>query len=373
MVSSGRVSLLCWVVLGTVATSTRAELLADEEPTSPRDRAAAIVAELAENRPDRILVIGLLDHGQSEFFATGQVSENVAADERTIFEIGSISKTFTGTALASMHREGTLRLDRTVGEFVPPPTKLDPSVAVITMEQLATHTSGLPRIARSRMAKAFFSVTPYGGSRETLDWDLSLLTVEPSEHPSYSNLGVGLLGDIMSRVEEKPFAEIVRERVAEPLGMNDTVVTLTGGQETRFAPGFIGRSRAKPWSDMGTAVSAGGLRSTAADLLIYAAAVIDAPDGPLGETLLDSIRPRVAYDDGERQVGLCWHSFRDESAEDDSMPSIVFHNGATYSHGAALFIDRAERRAVVVLLNALKDRKLPDPTGIGLKLIGRTE
>lgn len=337
----------------------------------PSSSAKAIAETFATEHPDRILVIGVLEDGQRTFFAKGKMPAGQPnADQHTLFEIGSISKTFVGTALASLVQDGVLKYDQTVREFVPDRVKLNPSVGAITLKQLATHTSGLPRVARSRILKSIFTMTPYGGSRDTLNFDLSLLTVEPTEHPNYSNMGVGLLGDILSRVEGKPLEQVIRERVTKPLDLKDTVVTLSDEQKTRFAPGFFGQSEAKPWSKMGTGTGAGGIRSTADELLIYAEAVVTSPRGEVGPSLADAIRPRVRYDGRNWAIGLCWHSVVDDG-DLDERPAVAFHNGSTYSHVSALVIEPAAKRAVVVLINGTQDKSLPAPLYTALALLGR--
>lgn len=346
--------------------------LANDEPQpalTPLETADELVNDFATDHPEYVLVIGLLENGQREFRAAGMLSERAPADQHTIFEIGSISKTFTATAMAAMIEEGKLTADQTVGEFIPETVKLNDSVANITLEQLATHTSGLPRIARTTFAKALFTTTPYGGSRDRLHFDLSILSVKPTEHPAYSNLGVGLLGDILARVDDTSYETVIRNRITSPLNMPDTVENLSDEQQKRFVVGHFGNSIAKPWSNMGTAAGAGGLRSTANDMLTYAAAVLEAPAGPLGPAIANAVRPRVRYEDNARDIGLCWHSERPEAEEPEDFPTILFHSGATYSHMTALYIDRANQRAAVVLLNAIGVKGLTNPTPIARQVL----
>lgn len=315
--------------------------------------------DFAEEHPDRMLVIGLMERGERRLFVAGHMPDGSPPDEHTLFEIGSITKTFTGLTLASLVNDGTLRLDQTVREFVPKKTELDESISGITLEQLATHTSGLPRIAPTTFLKGLISTRPYGGSRATLNWNLSVLPpVSPSEHPSYSNLGVGLLGDIISRVEKKPFEDVVRERITGRLRLNDTVAKLSDDQSARLAPGFLGKSPQKPWSNMGTGVAAGGFRSTVHDLLSYAEAIIEPPDEHFAAALDLALQPRVRYEDEDApHVGLCWHM----ESEEDSVPKLVWHTGGTFGHLTALYIIPKESLAVVVLLNGTRNPNLPRP------------
>lgn len=362
----------CIAVLLLVATSFAGNAFGQQQgsPLSMADRAAKAVSAFAENHPDRTLVVGVLENGRRSYAATGESRAGRSADEHTLFEIGSISKTFAAIAMASMIEEGRISADQTVREFVPDEVILKDSVGAITLEQLATHTSGLPRVARTRVLKSIFSTTPYGGSRETLHFDLSLLNVEPSMHPAYSNLGVGLLGDILASVSDTDFESVCKTRITKPLGMADTVVDLSDEQSKRFAVGYFGRSVAKPWSNMGTAVAAGGIRSTASDLLTYAEAVIAAPDaGPLGGAIANAVRPRVRYRGMPWDVGLCWHSRREDVEEKRDFPLIVFHDGATYSHMSALMVNTDGKRAVVVFSNSLNVTRMPNPRDVAKQIL----
>lgn len=348
-------------------------VIADEPSLAEmRDVAQVAVDRFAKIHPDRSLIVGVLAGGERAFVAAGVARGDRKTDEHTLFEIGSVSKTFTGLTLADMIEQGQISADDTIRKFIPETVALKPSVAAISLEQLATHTSGLPRIAGTTFVKALFSTTPYGGSRERLHFDLSLLDVQPTKHPEYSNLGVGLLGDILSRVEDTDYETLIKRRITGPLQMDDTVENLSEDQQARFAVGYFGSSEAKPWSKMGTAVGAGGLRSTADDLLTYAAAIVD-DDCPLREPIRLALRPRVEYESNQWNVGLCWHSIRQKDLKEDAVPRIVFHTGATYSHTSALYIDTENRRAAVVLLNTLRLKKAPSPAALARKVLMLSE
>jgi len=201
---------------------------------------------------------------------------------QALFEIGSISKVFTGLLLAQAVERGELRLDDNLGGLLQGQARLSDSVAAITLKQLVTHSSCLPRMPANFAGDAA-PENPY----PNYGWDKMLaalvalkLSAAPPCEAVYSNLGVALLGELLSQRHRKPWDELVRERITEPLGMKDTVRNL-GDKAGRLAVPYSGSKAASPW-EMQAFAGAGGLRSTAADMLILGRAVLAGKAGPLG-------------------------------------------------------------------------------------------
>ena len=222
------------------------------------------------------------------------------SDASPLFEIGSISKVFTGLLLAQAVERGDLALGDRLGDLLAGKVAFSsPAVASITLRQLVTHSSCLPRLP------ADFQV---GSARENpyRDYDrprmwAALAALQLAKPPPceavYSNLGFGVLGEVLSERYGRPWSELVRERITAPLGMNDTVQHL-GGQAPRLATGYDGRQPTMPW-DMQAFAGAGGLRSTAADLVLFSRAVLAGKDGPLGPAAERLLTPLGRIDTGE--------------------------------------------------------------------------
>jgi CubicO group peptidase (beta-lactamase class C family) len=219
-----------------------------------------------------------------------------------IFEIGSISKVFTGLLLAQAVIEKKLTLDMTLRKLMgPTQTFADNKVAGITLLQLATHTSGLPRVPDEVLAAAD-PADPYARyDRTQLNATMARVKLaHAAPFPlSYSNLGVGLLGDLLSRLYGKPWEELVQERITKPLRMKDTGVALNAEQQKRLVPPYAGAEAAKPWHFSALA-GAGALRSTAADMLVFGRALARPDGSPLKEAIRLMEQPRM---DGTS--GLC--------------------------------------------------------------------
>jgi D-alanyl-D-alanine-carboxypeptidase/D-alanyl-D-alanine-endopeptidase len=200
-----------------------------------------------------------------------------------MFEIGSVSKVFTGLLLAQAVEKGELSLDDKLGVLLKDqvPT-MQGYVASITLRQLVTHTSCLPRTVAPRAPFPVIAREIRTMTREQL-WAAMLPMRIASAPPCagvYSNLGFALLGEIISLRYGKPWDQLVAERITQPLGMKDTLVQL-GDMRERMAAPFDGEDDAPFW-DMAAYQGAGGVRSTAADMIIFARAIGAGRAGPLG-------------------------------------------------------------------------------------------
>lgn len=203
------------------------------------------------------------------------------ADGETIYQIGSITKTFTGAVLARLVAEERVDLGDAVSsywseqEILP----LDPEERAITLQQLATHTAGLPRYPDN--LERVDGDPILGFSREQLDAGLRLVEITaPLPHPqNYSNFGYGVLGEALASSQGTTFPALLEAELAGPLGLADTGFQLSSEQNTRLATPYrdddITR-RTSPW-EMGALAGAGGLFSTPNDLARFASWQLGSP------------------------------------------------------------------------------------------------
>jgi CubicO group peptidase (beta-lactamase class C family) len=218
----------------------------------------------------------------------------LAADgPQTLFEIGSISKVFTGLLLAQAVERGELALDDNLGRLLA--GKLNfaaPQVAGITLRQLVTHSACLPRqFGGVRSGRALVDQFRKTDRIDLMDaLARQQLVATPPCAARYSNYGMALVGELLSEFYGKPWAELVAERITGPLAMRDTMLHL-GPQAAQLAPAFSGSSVAAPWL-MDAFAGAGGLRSSARDMVLFGRAILQGRSGPLGpaaERLLTSL------------------------------------------------------------------------------------
>jgi CubicO group peptidase (beta-lactamase class C family) len=265
-----------------------------------------------------------------------------AGDPTALYEIGSISKVFTGVLLAQAVERGDLSLDDTLGRLLAGKvTFTSDAVAAVTLRQLITHTSCMPRLPADFHAGGADMADPYRGYDRARLWKaLAAMRFEsaPPCTASYSNLGVGLVGELLSERYGQPWDVLVRERITGPLGMRDTVVAL-GDKAPRFVPGFAGNKPTPPW-EMAAFVGAGGLRSTAADMLLFGRALLAGRSGPLGAAAERVVTPLARFD-GDIGYALF--------VRGPAHKRTFTHNGGTGGYRSQLLLAADTGEVVIVL------------------------
>lgn len=335
------------------------------EPSALRPEIDELAAQIlaADEAPG--LVIGIETPQGREFFAYGRVrdGQDVAPDEHTLFEIGSITKTFTALALADMAARGEVSLAQPVEELLPPDVKVPRrGEGPITLEHLATHSSGLPRMP-SNFAPAN-PLDPYADY--TQDRLYAYLTKRAERKGksdpswSYSNLGMGLLGHALARKAGTTYEQLVAERICQPLGLDETTITLDDEQQPRFAQGHNSDGAPTSAWALGSLEGAGALRASADDLLDYLAAHVQLRETPLATPIAEVERPRLRIDQ-RQQSGLAWLL---------SDQGLVSHNGQTGGYHASAIGSPSERVAVVVLANQASGQIDPLADRIALLAMG---
>jgi D-alanyl-D-alanine-carboxypeptidase/D-alanyl-D-alanine-endopeptidase len=329
--------------------------------TAQAQRSAVISADsLQRIVDDRVragrtpgLIVGIINgDGTRAVAASGFARPDVRVTDQTLFEIGSITKAFTGVLLAEMVGRGEVRYDQPVAELLPPGTKVPArSGRLITLVDLATQTSGLPRLP-DNMRQAD-PENPYADYTVAQMYDFlgrHELRRDPGATYEYSNLGVGLLGHALALRAGKSYETLLRERVLVPLGMNSTAIALSPAQQARVSQGHTADGDVTPLWDLPTLAGAGALRSSMQDMLRFLAANIQPPDSPLGRAIAASHDHRFRSN-AAISLGLNWHRlfFRNDT--------IVFHNGGTGGFRTMLAWNTATRAGAVLLGNASNDNE----------------
>jgi len=296
------------------------------------------------------IVVGVIDSTGRRTISYGKfdTGDNRAVDGNTIFEIGSVTKVFTSLLLADMVQRGEVALTDSVAKYLPAGVKMpERNGRQITLEDLATHTSGLPRLPTNLSPKD--AANPYADySVEQLYQFLSgyQLTRDIGSQYEYSNLGGGLLGHVLARRAGMDYEKFVRSRICEPLGMPSTGITLSDEMKTRFAVGHdAAMQRVAPW-DLPTLAGAGALRSTVNDMLTFVGANLGYVKSPLAPAMAAMLAVRRPMGAPGLEIGLGWHILTRDGHE------IVWHNGGTGGFRSFIGFERKTGTGVVVLSNA---------------------
>jgi serine-type D-Ala-D-Ala carboxypeptidase/endopeptidase len=242
------------------------------------------------------IVIGLLEaDGTRRILSEGSSGvEGRPLDGHSVSEIGSITKVFTGTLLAEMVQRGEVRLDGTVDSLLPTAVRLPSrNGRRLTLLDLATHYAGLPLVPPNLTSAD--PADPYANYPEdSLSVFLARHTLahSPGQRFEYSNLGVGLLGFALARRSGIGYDQLLDARILAPLGMRDTRVVLTPAMRARLAEPHGEFGDPVPSWNWTVLAGGGGLRSSAVDLLAFAAANLSVGNDPLSVGMRDAHVPR---------------------------------------------------------------------------------
>jgi CubicO group peptidase (beta-lactamase class C family) len=241
------------------------------------DEIGKLIAARNAPRAGQGMVVGVLGP-EGRRIVAGGTGAGAKVDRATLFEIGSITKVFTGLLLADMVDKKEVALDDPAAKFLPPGHEMPQrNGRPITLRDLATHRSGLPRMADDmrEIAHPDGPFADYSEARLLAFLDRYQLPRETGSQWEYSNLGVGLLGYLLARAAGTDYETLLRKRITGPLAMDDTLITLPPSHAARLAPPFDSYLRpTKPWN-LSVLTGAGGIRSTAENMLKFAAAVLD--------------------------------------------------------------------------------------------------
>jgi CubicO group peptidase (beta-lactamase class C family) len=332
--------------------------------------AASEIQSLLANRVDEGqkvvgIVVGTLSPTLREVVPYGVKTKGSGetVNGETVFEIGSITKVFTALVLADMVVHDEVKLDMPVSVLLPPNVKVPRrNGKQITLQDLAMHVSGLPRMPPGyKPADLENPFATFDSTQLYAFLSGYTLTRDIGAQYEYSNLGPGLLAHALARRAGLSFPELLRIRVLDPLGMTSTSISLGESQKKRLAQGYDGALfPAKNW-DFDVLAGAGALRSTANDLLQFLAANMEYTTTPLTKAmrLMRSVQPQRAGS-ADMQILLGWHVYKRYGV------NILWHNGVTGGYWSFIGFDPEKKTAAVVLSNTRFDND-----AIGLHAIDR--
>ena len=334
-----------------------------------RSRLRQIIGELVEphvkGHEQVGIVVAVVADGESVVTGFGHTDLNSGhvPDGTTLFEIGSISKLFTAVLLADKVREGSLSLDAPLTALFPSSLLApDSHGSGITLKELVTHTSCLPRLPEGGMSAYRIWLAIIGGNAyEGVTEQMMLDTVSrakpgcsPGEEFHYSNLDFGLLGMILSRRTGMDYDTMVRRGIVEPLGLKNTFVGRSGERSPRPTQGyrtclgwgpFYMAQTAGNWYLPDCIAGAGGICSTGNDMLAFLSANMGITKTGLDASL--SLSHEVLFSGDRIKIGMGWlHTALPESRE-----SIIWHDGMTGGYSSFLGFTEDKRFGIVVLGN----------------------
>ncbi len=314
------------------------------------------IADVLRERVDvgktnQSIVVGVIDEKGTRFTSYGRTNKTTdakSAGENTVFEIGSVTKVFTGTLLAEAIKRGEVRADDPVSKFLPPTVKTPTrNGKEITLLDLATHTSGLPRLPANFAPKD--EQNPYADYTIERMYDFLsnyTLTRDIGAKYEYSNFGMALLGHILSLRARMNYEDLVKARILKPLEMNDTTITLSAELKSRTAQGFDENGEASGLWDFPKLEGAGALRSTAKDMAKFVRANLYLTATNLADVFAEARKPRREAAGANMKIGLGWHVLAASTGD------VTWHNGGTGGFRSFVGFNPMQKRGIVVLTNS---------------------
>ncbi len=309
------------------------------------------------------IVVGIVDETGKRVVSFGNLDKksNRAIDGDSLFNLCSVTKVLTASLLSDMVARGEVSLDDPIDKYLPKGTKTPTwEGRKITLRHLVTHTSGLP--TKPDNSKREGDQPGYVNYTAALLYQFLssyTLTRDVGEKFDYSNLGMGLLGHILSLRAGKPFVELLHERIIEPLGMKDTAFRkdLSPVLRKNLTTGHYNNGVEAPHWDMSeTLQGAGGLHSTANDMLTFLAANMELVQSTGGKELANGLTKKLlATHQPQKElkphvyVGLGWLVSQKDGKH------YVLHTGGVDGYRSFIAIDKQNKRAVVVMTNSIID------------------
>lgn len=306
------------------------------------------------------ILVGVLHNGSRRFYTTGFADAGLKTvfDSSTVFETGSITKTFTAYLLMHVLEEKKISDSSSIINYLPDSVKQNRALEKISFLQLLNHSSGLPRLPDDVFFVSENPLQPYENyNKEKLFAYLKRSTPQPDGNSHYSNLGFGLAGVLAELISGKTYSQLLKEYISGPFELQNTGIEIP--QRTNIATGMFDNTKAEYWK-MDAFAGAGAVKSTASDILNYLDR-ISISHTPDKQTLIDKLTTATITISPQIRVCRGWHTI-----EDKGKPVIYWHNGGTYSFSTFAAFIKNDYKAVVVVINAFDKNNVSDALGISI-------
>ena len=302
-----------------------------------------IFAETKEFPNNTQLAIAIISNGTPNFYGIKREKDTIFTIENhdNVFEIGSISKVFTATLLADLAINKQLDLEDNITDYLEWPLK---DGIEITFKQLSNHTSGLPRLPTNLLLDSVDMQNPYKDYDESmlkqyLTKELQL-NQNPGEKSEYSNLGVGLLGYILSEIDNTSYENLLQTKICSKYTMGHTT-TNRNQIRSQLIIGLDENGIETPNWDLNVLVGAGGILSSVADLSKFAQAHFNDSDQILSLTR----KPTFSLEPNKAEIGLGWAIHKNIGK------TLIMHSGGTGGYRSNIVLNMANKNGVIILSN----------------------
>jgi CubicO group peptidase (beta-lactamase class C family) len=296
------------------------------------------------------LSTGVYNKGQEYFYNYGETKQgnNQLPTNRTLYDIGSITKTFTATLLAIAVDQGKATLTTPIYKLLPDSVTANPALKSITLDELANHTSGLARLPPNITEHQSDSNQPYWDYDEQQLFSALrhlALSHAPGTNYDYSNFGAGLLGVLMEIFFHQPYQQLVNKYILLPAAMTQSHFQMGVADQKLLAQGYNEQLQAVPSWNFQALQAAGAIKSSSSDLLAYGKLQLGSANETLNKAL--KLTHQITYDHGSNVIGLGWQYLPDNRR-------LLQHSGGTGGYRSIVCVDLDRNIVVIVLTNNAK-------------------
>ena len=307
----------------------------------PQDIAGIIFSKTKDLPDNTQLSIAVIRDGRTDYYGIFKTNDSIkpAGNQDNIFEIGSITKVFTSTVLASLVQDKKIKLSDGINAYYPFTFKDN---ITICFENLANHTSGLPRLPDNLDPSNINNPYKNYGAKEMEEYLAKFLKLEhePAKTYVYSNLGAGLLGYTLGLSQKTSYQNLLQKLIFDKYEMSSSF-TSSRDLGDKLVKGLTPNGEPVSNWDFDVLCGAGGIVSTTEDLSKFAKAQFDPKNKDLALTR------NVTFKLGENMnIGLGWHVIRSASGKD-----ICWHNGGTGGYSSSMAVNVEDKTAVIILSN----------------------
>lgn len=326
---------------------------------------AEILFRKAKEFPDNTqLSVAVVQNGNTNYYGIIKTNDTIRAiaNQNKVFEIGSLTKVFTATVLASLVEDKKLKLSDEINAYYTFPFD---NASKISFESLANHTSGLPRLPDNLNISDNDNPYKNYGKVQIEEYLRNQLKIEQTSPPAYaySNLGTGLLGYSLGLSQKTSFQKLLQKRVFDKYGMKDSFTNVQN-LENKLVKGQNAEGKLTSNWDFDVLFGAGGILSTSSDLAKFAKAQFNAENKELALTR----KPTFKINDS-MEIGLGWHVLKSETGKD-----LIWHNGGTGGYSSSMTVNVSGKKAVIVLSNlSAFHPKMENIDQLGFELMNKVD
>jgi CubicO group peptidase (beta-lactamase class C family) len=312
---------------------------------------------IKEKLPGIMVIVN--DGTTTELYTNGfaNVEAKTLFDINTIFEAGSITKTFTAFMVESVLRDNNINESASIAAYLPDSVKANTVLSKITFLSLLNHTSGLPRLPENFEIKEG-DMQPYKNYGEKkLYAYLKNADVGIDQKYEYSNLGTALAGVIASRIAKKPYKKLLEQYILLPFKMKDEEKNIATNKNK--SQGYFENIKVDYW-DMNILSPAGGIKCSGKEMFSYLQNISN-PTNELNKKIVDSLLSPTVVMNPRIRIGRAWHTF-----EQKDKPLVYWHNGGTYGFSTFVGFIKGTNKKVLVVINKFNANNAADFIGISV-------